>query len=424
MKILDARVKDKNSYIEVKDVIVARSGIYRYSRAEVEARGYKPSRVKDYYYEFRPAAVIAAAVDLFNLVPVPNKEHVDSEIDQDNFSRLASAIIGGPLSIVPMPNGIDIGIQGKIKFFTKDAYNYYQAGNKETSADYVSKSVLVDNPDEVGYDLLMTEISSVNNVAITAMGRGGKDVRIKDSSVSSGNFFDMVVGRKDMGMLTKLWKPSTAGEQKLSAIVKDSLLGLKGATPEKREQLVDAVMDRVSEVSESSMRSGLTSVVRDSFTHPEDALEHWKDTEKIIDGLYARCQDADAALAAQVLDSKTPEKKGEEEEKGEGDGKKGGKAHEAAESKEKEDEEEEKKKKEKEKSSREKDSAAALIDEKIGALKSELPDLITASIKKALNLDGGKGGTDSRVLDSVDAIKLDSDDASFALDGVFGTGRV
>lgn len=408
-----ARVADKKPYIEIKDVIVARSGIYAYTHAEVLAKGHTPKRVKDTYLEFRPASVIAAAAHMFELVPVSNKEHTDVDIDSNNFHALVSAIIGGPISVVPMPDSDDIGLSGRLAFFTKDAYEYYKAGNKETSADYVSKSVLVDNPEELGYDLKMLEILSVNNVAITKMGRGGKDVRVQDSgingsSVMRGSDFDALVGRKNMGMLRFLGLGDPS-EKKFSAVVKDSLTAIKTAKVEDRAGIVDKVMEGIAQLSPSDNRGMLETIVRDSLLNPDKVLENWKKAEVLIDGIHARCVDADAAVAAQVLDAEKAE----------------------SEKKEKEEKEEKEKagKKDDEKEAEGKkvtDSMSALVDEKLAAFESKLPSLFDAALKKALNLGAAAPAAPAaRALDSAtpELLVANDGDVSFILDGAFGSGR-
>ena len=399
------RVQDKKPYIEVKDVIVARSGMYTYTREEVLARGHKPTRVKDFYTEFRPAGVIAASAGLFDMIPVTKKEHIDVEIGSDNFHDFSSAIIGGPISVVPMPNGLDIGLQGRIVFYTKDAHDYYKAGNRETSADYVSESVLVDNPDEVGYDLRLTKITSVNNVAITAMGRGGKDVRIQDS-VFTGHTFDEI-GRENMGLLSSILGIGGAGEKKFSAVIKDSLAEMRSATPERQKVIVGEVLERVAGFTPSDMRSALEGVVRDSFLHAEQALADWQKSATLIDGVYARCMDSEKELLAKVTDAG----------KGEAEAKKGEKEEKAGEKEEKVGEkEEEKGEKDEEKKSRAKDTAA-LVDERLKAL---LPDLITEILKKTLGAGGAEGPRGTRAIDSGIGLIGTEESVDYALEGIFG----
>lgn len=397
--MFESRVIDKKPYIEVKNAIVARSGIYKYTRAEILARGHKPARVKDFYDEFRPPAVIAAAAGLFDMVPVPNREHADEDITPDNFRDNVSAMVGGPIEIVPMANGVDIGLQGRIAFFTKEAYNYYKAGNVETSADYVSESELVDNPEEVGYDLIVKKIISVNNVAITAMGRGGKEVRIMDS-VKPGRIFDKVRGRRNMGLLyTLLGIGKESEEPKMSAVVKDSLTALKSAKAEEREGIVEGVLDRIARITDSPERATLEGIVRDAIANPDAVLARWNDSEKLIEGVYARCMDTEAQALAQVTDAKP---KSESESKSDDDD---------------DDADDEVKKK-----AKAQDTALAAFDAKIDELKAAIPGMIEAGVKKILQ--PGEKPKGQRNLDSAPESLLGADeDVSFALDGAFGNRK-
>lgn len=407
------RNKDAKPYIEVKDVIVARSGIYRYTRDEILARGHKPAKVKDFYLEYRPPAVIVDAIPLFDLVPVPNQEHTDVEITPDNFHDLTSGIIGGPITAVAMPDGHEIGLKGRIAFFTKAAYDYYKGGNVETSADYVSESSLVDNPDEVGYDLIVNKILSVNNVAITAHGRGGKDVRIHDSAAAVESVEETIRRRSSMGIISHILGFGEKPKDTFAAEVKDSLVKAKTMTAEQRSAEVERIMSFVSPFTDSDAKSALIGVVRDSFVFSEKILEKWKESEVVLNNLYARCTDAEAALAASVKDEKSGDeedekKKKEEDEKKKAQAKDAADAAAAAAAGVKD--------------------AAALVDAKISELSASIPGMIDAGIKKALGLTGGagdpQGGQGGGRLDRVnDSIDSSSDDIDFATKDAFGTSK-
>jgi hypothetical protein len=317
-----------------------------------------------------------------------------------------------------MPDGENIGLKGKIAFFTKKAYDYYKAGNVETSADYSKKVSLVDNPEELGYDLILTEITAVNNVAITAMGRGGKDVRIQDSVLPKTIFDRKIGGRKMRNFLEVIGVK--APDITFAAGVKDSLNAMHDAkTAEDREKIVDKVMDSIFELVDCPMRSALVSVVRDSFAHPEETLKAWPQSSKMLDGIYSRCMDAGDALIAQVTDSSS--KAGEKEEKeGEKKEKEGEKKEKEGEKKEKEGEKKEKEGEKKEAMS--KDSAAALIDEKLdsfkSSLKAELGDVIKEQVKAVLAPGaGGAGGPEGgRSKDSALDLAVGGESVDFIFD--------
>ena len=410
------RIKDKQSYITVKDVIVARSGIYIYSREEVLARGLKPAQVKDYYKEFRPPAVIVAAKDLFDLVPVPHQEHVEDEIDHTNFGETTSAIIGGPINVVKL--GEDVALQGKIKFFTSSAHQYYMDGNKETSADYSSVAEVVDNPDEVGYDIILKEIIDVNNVAICAHGRGGKDVRVLDQAPESVT--DITIGRKGMSILSYLGIGKPKGT--FSVALKDALTKARTLDGAARDKEVVSVMGHIDGFKDSVDKEYIVGVVRDSFAHADEVLDpvKWKEVGPLVDGLYARCSDADALEAQKVLDSM----KGEEKKEGD----------------EEEDDEETKKKKVKDAADKEaadkataeeaekgrsKDTATLIqtaiadgIAKGMAVLEEKLPAMIDAGVKTALNIAAEpKGRSKDNAPINADGME---EDVNWAVDGVMG----
>ena len=364
-----ARAKDQRPYIEVKDAIVARSGIYMYSYDEIVARGHKPAVKKDWYREYRPASVIVRAKDMFDLVPVPNKEHTSEYINADNFHSLVSGIVGGPIQVVALEDSQEIALKGKLAFFTKDAYEYYEAGNRETSADYESVTELVDNPEEVGYDLLMTDIKFVNNVAITSRGRGGSKVRVQDA-MPEPNIIDRITGRTTMGVISSFFgldKP----KESFSANVKDALGKARSTDTAEVSAALEGVMGLVNPFTDSANKQVLIGAVRDSFNHPEEVLKEWAKTAPLLDGLFARCMDAEAAAAAEIQDSldkgKVPPKKEKEDDDDDDD--------------------------EKKKAAQAKDSLVAeiraendkAVDAKIAAFESKITGLITEGIKAALN---------------------------------------
>lgn len=394
------RVQDKKPYIEIKDAIVARSGIYWYSKQEILDRGHRPKIDKEWYAEFRPASAIVEAKDMFNLVPVPNKEHTNEYITSENFHDLVSGIVGGPIDVVPMTGTNDIALKGKLAFFTKEAYDYYMAGNKETSADYDSLSELVDNPEKVGYDLIMTKIMSVNNVAITAHGRGGPNVRVQDSievpaPCSDSSIIDKTTGRTTMGVFSALFgldKP----KESFSAHVKDALTGINARSTDTDVQTaLDGVMALVTPFTDSAEKQVLLGAVRDSFRHPEEVQKEWvKTSAPLLDGLFARCTDAEAAQAASVQDAmkeKDPPAKKDGEEEYDNDEKKKAKKAESKDSLEAV-------------LASVKDSSAKLMDEKISALEAKLPDLIAEGMKAVIGAGGPGRNQDSTVVTADESI--------------------
>lgn len=399
-----SRIQDAKPYIEIKGAILVRSGIYTYTRQEILKRGHKPTNNKAFYREYRTPASVIEAKDMFRFLPVV-KEHIPGQINSENFGELTSAMTGDTVEVVTLEGG-DIALKGNIAFFTKDAYDYYMAGNRETSPDYVGRTALVEDPDKMGFDLMLTKFESVNNLAITAHGRGGKSVRVCDSAPQLS--INEIIGRKSMGILGielgfgKL-------DKSFSAHVRDSLEKVRGEKDaEKISVEHDSIMACIDGFSASPEKEALISVVKDSFAYADKILSDknsWKKAERLMDGLYTRCTDSEAALAAKINDS-MPKEDDETDDKG---GKKDGGADDKG------------GKKAGEKDSADaviaaaKDSANALIDEKIDAFRKELPGLFAASMKDVLGLTGD---VHARSKDS-GVLPEDIGDASF----IFGTGK-
>lgn len=201
-----------------------------------------------------------------------------------------------------------------------------------------------------------------------------------------------------MSILTKLLGLDKPQEKPFSAVVRDSLTRFGTLSAQDREKEVEAVLAQVTQFNDSPLRSSLIGVVRDSYIHADEVLAKWKDSEKIIDGLFARCTDSEDQLAASIQDKEKVEEEEEEEEEDEGE-----------------------KGKKDEKVSDKKDTAA-LLDEKIAELRSAIPGMIDAGLAKALaGIAGGKrDGAEMdahRITDSAGVDDIDYE--SFAA-GAFG----
>ena len=206
--------RDNHPAIAIKNACLARSGVYYYTYDEMVARGHIPKVKKRLYAEYRPVDVLVRCKDKFAFTAV-TKEHTPEETNPENFRMQVSGIVGENIVAEEMPDG-NIGLFGNVALYTRDGHEYYAAGNKETSADY--KSVVV--PDISGqYDYLLRDIISVNGVVLTARGRGGPNVRVKDSAnniIGGGN----MSGKK--GVLSFLGIGRTKDEGfKLSKVVLD-----------------------------------------------------------------------------------------------------------------------------------------------------------------------------------------------------------
>jgi hypothetical protein len=388
---MEVTVEDKSSQLAVKDAILARSGIYIYSHDEVVKMGLTPKTNKPLYREYRPAGVMIESKDKFNMVPVP-KDHPPVDITPDNFHQYASGITGNVIDFVKLPDG-EIGLKGQIAFFTRDAYDHYMAGHKETSAGYSKTVMYADDPEKDGYDWIMTGITAVNHVAVLSQGRGGNNVRVLDNKAVEtkinggsgmakiGSFLSTVFG---------IGKTEDANF-KFSAVLMASVAKVHSLDQTGMDKEVAGVMSHVTSLGESEAREVLIGAVTDCFKHPVEVIAKKDAVAEKIDELYAKCQAADADVVNRILDAKQePEKK-----------------------------------KEKENTETESKDTAAMIDAAVQkaftTVAASLDAKIEASVKKALGVDDGADAKakDGRTV-TTDGTDVANTDATWLLRGAFG----
>jgi hypothetical protein len=418
------KTRDSHPAIMVKHGILARSGVYLYSYDEMLQRGFKPPVKKDFYREYRPAHVLIRAKDKFAFTTM-TVEHTAEETNPKNFRSQASGIIGENIEVTTLDNG-EVALSGNIAFYTQDAADYYNAGHKETSADYRSKVVLSKNPE---YDLELVEIMSVNGVVLTERGRGGPSVRVTDSARPQNNIGGLKMKKGVLGFLG-IGRAKDEANFRLSQVVMSAVKQVHTLDAAGVSKSVEDVMSHITCLSESDTREILIGAVRDSFSHPVEAVAKEKEVSDIIDKLYARCRDADDAELKKTMDGLLD--KGEDGDDDEDDESKKKKADEAKTKDTATIVDESKKKKADEAKTKD---TATIVEEAIAKSVKPLQDelkrvndsisaTVDAAVAKALGVSGGKGkddakGGDSRTVDG--ASGNIAEDAAFLLDGVFGS---
>lgn len=368
------RVKDNHPAELIKDLIIARSGVYEYTYDEMLARGIKPKVVKPIYRELRPADVLVRNKDKFGLVII-SKEHTEEETNADNFrdEGQVSGVIGDNISVVPMDDG-EIGLKAKGAFYTKDGVDYLNQGNRETSADYQSTIVPSDDP---RYDYILKDIVAVNGVAITARGRGGSSVRVLDSASASSSKNHGGCGMNILSLLG-LSRTTDNADFKLSKVVFDGIDKVNKIDRTKDAKgYLDAIESEVgvvngflTQLKDNEYKAALTSLVKDSFSGPmTDIVANKEKISKAIDGLYGKARTKDAEEIKKTLDEAMAETEDSEEEK-------------AKKKKEKEDKEKEDKEKGKSDEERVKDA----IDKALTRVTDSLPDLVAKAVASKLGI--------------------------------------
>jgi len=179
----------------IKTVDIARSGIYTYGKDEVHAlkAGPIPAQYKDrqYFNIYRPAAVLSAASSLFTRLPI-TVEHPNENVGPFNAHGLMTGLSGDHSETVYHHE--EVFIRSSLTLIADDVIQYYENGYREVSPGYNATSVWLDEEQEYNgqkYQLIMTEITGVNHLALTVRARGGENTRIIDSkggvmSIKSG----------------------------------------------------------------------------------------------------------------------------------------------------------------------------------------------------------------------------------------------
>ena len=411
MKTEDSEV---TPFITQKDVILCRSGIQIYSYAEVVAALGEPPVKKDFYKEYRPASVVVKAKDLFKSLPVCC-EHPSEWITSKNFKELAGGTLDKEIEVVALEGESEgeIGLKSNITFYTDELYNYY-LNNKEVSVGYTCKKHYVENPDEVGYDILLDEITEVNHLAITRAGRGGSSVAVIDSII--GGLRPMRTGIFAY-LASKMQKDSkesfSFGKEVLNA-VKNS----KGTTEEELASEMKGVLDSMSVLKDCEAKDTLLDVVKDCFDNKEKALANEGELTATLDSMwidihgdslkeiakaFAKLSETktETSVAANDTDSQNKDSEPEKKDEGKEGENKDAEPEKKDEGKEGENKDAEPKKDEKD-GCNNKDSAVMTKDDMLAAIKDALPELVQSAVKEVLGLkdDTAKPQVDGGVVDS------------------------
>ena len=418
MLVPESKTIDSNAspYIEQKDVILCRSGIQYYSYNEVKKALGEPPVKKDYYREYRPANVVVKAQDKCKSLPV-TKEHPDVWVDQDNWDKLCGGIVGNDVSVVALDGEADgeIGIKSDLTFFTRKLHEYYEK-YKEVSLGYTCKKHYVENPDEVGYDIILDEITEVNHLAITRAGRGGSKVAVIDSII--GGMKPMRTGIFAY-LASKMQKDSkesySFGKEVLEA-VKNS----KGTTEEELAGEMKGVLDSMSDLKDCEAKDTLLNVVKDCFDNKEKAVSNEGELVATLDAMWVEIRGdslgeiakafeklgkKNETVPAKDTEAQTDSKdKEDKEDKNEDSEDKEDKEDKNEDSKDKEDKEDKNEDSEdKEKDGCNKDSAPEVMtkDDILSVIKDALPDMVQNAVKEVLGIkDTANAKIESGVVDS------------------------
>lgn len=408
MKVKDSEAKP---FIEQKDVILCRSGIQIYHKSEIASfitEDNKPAVEKEWYREYRPASVIVKAQDLFKSLPV-TKEHPSEWVTPENFTQLAGGTLDKEISVVALDGESEgeIGLKSNITFYTKDLHDYY-LDNKEVSVGYTCKKHFVDNPEEVGYDIVLDEITEVNHLAITRAGRGGSSVAVIDSIIGGlkpmrTGIFAWLASKKQK--LVQDSVPSSFGKEVLEA-VKNS----KGTTEEELAGEMKGVLDSMAILKDCEAKDKLVDVVKDCFDNKEMALANEAELTSTLDSMWVDIHGdslSEIAKAFAKLGAK-PESKAEDTANKDSESKEEGKEDKTDDSEPKDEGKEDKTGDSKPEEGEDgcgknKDSAPvfATKDDIAKAIADSVKPMVMEAVKEVLGIKDGKPSVDGCEIDSV-----------------------
>ena len=391
-------------YIEQKNVILCRSGIQYYHASEIASfitEDNKPPKEKEWYKEYRPANVVVRAKKLCGNLPV-TKEHPADFVDEDNWKELAGGATGKEVEVEALDGEADgeIGLKSDITFYDKDLYEYYQK-HKEVSLGYTCKKHFVDNPEEVGYDILLDEITEVNHLAITQSGRGGSSVAVIDSLIGGmkpmrTGIWAWLAGKKQTDSKTTL----AFGKEVFTAL-KNS----KGSTEEELAKELKGVFDSCAILKDCPQKDTMLNMIRDCYDNREKALENEEELTKTFDSMYVSLSgdslkeivDAVKGLGGcTVATSDSSDKKDDKPSKTDGSGKKDDESSKTGDSdKGKEDSEG------KSTDSKKAVDSAPFTKEDIAKIvKDSIAEIVPQMVKDTLGIKEGKAKVEGGVIDS------------------------
>ena len=418
--LTNVKDSDASPFIEQKDVILCRSGIQLYHKSELESfitEDNKPPVEKEWYKEYRPANVVVKAKDLFKSLPV-TKEHPSVWVTPQNWKDLAGGTLDKEIEVVALDGESEgeIGLKSNITFYTDELYDYYLS-NREVSVGYTCKKHFVDNPEEVGYDIILDEITEVNHLAITRAGRGGSSVAVIDSIIGGmkpmrTGFFAFITSKKQ--------KAVNDSAPSFGKLVLEAVKNSKGTTEEELASEMKGVLDSMAVLKDCEAKTKLVDVVKDCFDNKEMTLKDEAEVVDTLDSMWIEIRGdslkemakafeklskkeepvatTDSEKEDEAKDSEEKEDEAKDSEGKEDESKDSEKEDEAKDSEEKEDEAKDSEKEEKKEDGCNKDSA--LIASIMDSLKVELKPLVTEAVKECLGIKEGKNSVEGSELDS------------------------
>lgn len=183
--------KEVEKVAEIKNVRIAVSGTYEYAINELPnlclplPNAGAPDWVeqKELYKVYRPAHVLAGAVDMFASLPLTHN-HPRLPVDGSNFRNLAVGWTGEKPWVDYLQESNEVGIRNTVVLYDDEALAAYERGEIQLSPGYnaIFEWQKGTAPDGTEYDIIMKEITGVNHLALLRLGRGGDSAKVLDGA--------------------------------------------------------------------------------------------------------------------------------------------------------------------------------------------------------------------------------------------------
>lgn len=219
--------KEAEKVAEIKNVRIAVSGIYDYAINELPnlhlslPKAGAPDWVeqKELYKVYRPAHVLAGAVDMFASLPLTHN-HPRLPVDGANFRNLTIGWTGENPWVDYLQESNEVGIRNTVVLYDDEALSAYERGEIQLSPGYnaIFEWQKGTAPNGTEYDIIMKEITGVNHLALLRLGRGGDCAKVLDGAPENNTnaskdhikkdkdglpFVKNSKGREDFGIITK-----------------------------------------------------------------------------------------------------------------------------------------------------------------------------------------------------------------------------
>lgn len=267
-----------------KDIRIAVSGVYDYAASEVGPMLHLPLpgagapawvEKKNVYRVYRPATVLEAAKDKFKMLPLTHY-HPARIVSGDNFRELATGYTGENPFIDYLPEKNEVGIRSTVMLYDDEAVRAYENGEVQLSPGYVASFRWEDGTSPGGekYDILMTEITDVNHLALLPAGRGGDAAVVLDGR---STIFDEIKALAKDGEWDES-KHNRDAKGKFSAMraLKDHIETILNGTKEEKKDLKQGFFE-LTKTPKEFKDVGLKG---DNFTISYGTISHHKNKDK------------------------------------------------------------------------------------------------------------------------------------------------